>query len=316
MLLTINDKKQAKLQNFMQFTSNILILHNLNINRVQLFKEKKALRDFLSAEKTSHKTIGFVPTMGALHEGHLSLIEFAQTTCEVVVVSIFVNPTQFNNKEDLEKYPRTLDNDIKLIEEKFSRGIVIFAPNAQEIYGKEILSSHFDFGSVATFMEGKYRDGHFDGVGTVVKKLFEVVEPDKAFFGEKDYQQLLIIKKLVELTKLPVDVIGCKINREENGLARSSRNSLLSIEDKAESAFIYKSLQEAKNNFGIKSVKDIEKDIKFAFEKHPLLRLEYFEIANAQTLESFSESKQEEKYRAFIAAYAKNVRLIDNIALN
>jgi len=300
----------------MQFTSNILILHNLNIKRVQPFQEKKALRKFLAAQKKTNKTIGFVPTMGALHEGHLSLIELALNSCDIVVVSIFVNPTQFNNKEDLEKYPRTLENDIKLINNKFSEEIVIFAPNAQEIYGEHINSSQFNFGPVATFMEGKYRNGHFDGVGTIVKKLFEIVEPDKAFFGEKDYQQLLIIKKLVEITNLPVEVVGCKINREENGLARSSRNSLLSIDDRLESSFIYQNLQKAKNDFGTKSVKEIEDDIKLAFQKHPLLKLEYFEIANAQTLEPFIKLKKEAKYRAFIAAYANHVRLIDNIALN
>lgn len=279
-----------------------------------LFKEKSALRNYLSAQKESNKTIGFVPTMGALHQGHLSLIEFAQSACDIVVVSIFVNPTQFNNQEDLEKYPRTLENDIQLIETQFSKNMIIFAPSAQEVYGENISSSHFNFGPVASFMEGKYRNGHFDGVGTIVKKLFEMVEPDKAFFGEKDFQQLLIIKKLVELTQLPVEVIGCKISREESGLARSSRNALLSKEDRLESAFIYQILQQAKADFGTKSVNDIESDIKIAFQQHPLLKLEYFEIANAKTLESFSNKKEE--YRAFIAAYANNVRLIDNIALN
>ncbi|MDT0295292.1 pantoate--beta-alanine ligase [Mesonia ostreae] len=279
-----------------------------------VFKEKSALRDYLSAQKKANKTIGFVPTMGALHDGHLSLIEFAKNACDIVVVSIFVNPTQFNNQEDLEKYPRTLDNDIQLIEKKTAKNSIVFAPSAQEVYGENVSSSHFNFGPVASFMEGKYRNGHFDGVGTIVKKLFEMVEPDKAFFGEKDFQQLLIIKKLVELTNLPVEVIGCEINREKCGLARSSRNALLSKEDRLESAFIYEILQQAKADFGTKSVIEIEEDIKTAFQQHPVLKLEYFEIANAKTLAPFSSQK--EKYRAFIAAYVKNVRLIDNIALN
>ena len=298
----------------MQFTSIILILHNLNNKHVLLFKEKSALRNYLSAQKENNKTIGFVPTMGALHEGHLSLIEFAQSACDLVVVSIFVNPTQFNNEDDLEKYPRTLDSDIQLIKSKFPKNVIVFAPSAHEVYGENISSSQFNFGPVASFMEGKYRNGHFDGVGTIVKKLFEMVKPHKAFFGEKDFQQLLIIKKLVELTKLPIEVIGCKINREKSGLARSSRNALLSNKDRLESAFIYQTLQQAKANFGTKSVKEIERDIKTAFERHPLLKLEYFEVANAHTLEPFSNKK--EQYRAFIAAYANNVRLIDNIALN
>ena len=282
---------------------------------MQILKEKEALSKLVRALKNDRHSIGFVPTMGALHEGHLSLIEQALSTCDKVVVSIFVNPTQFNNPEDLQKYPRTLEKDVELIK-KLSDDVIVFSPTASEIYGDSISSEEFSFDGLEYQMEGKYRSGHFNGVGTIVKRLFEMVEPDKAFFGEKDYQQLQIIKKLVEKQGLNVEVIGCPIYREKNGLARSSRNERLSAGERQKAAFIYEILQKVKEDFGTKSAKEITTWVSNQFESQPGLLLEYFEIANADNLLSVQEEDMTKKYRAFIAAYSGDIRLIDNIALN
>ncbi len=282
---------------------------------MQIFKEKEALKKMVRTLKSDQKSIGFVPTMGALHEGHLSLIDQALKTCDKVVVSIFVNPTQFDNPEDLNKYPRTLEKDVERIRE-LSEDVIIFSPAASEMYGESVTSEEFSFDGLEHQMEGKYRKGHFNGVGTIVKKLFEMVEPDKAFFGEKDYQQLQIIKKLVEKQNLNVEVIGCPIHREDNGLARSSRNERLSPLERQTAAFIYQILKKVKEDFGTKSAKEISDWVSSQFESQPALNLEYFEIANADSLESIEEEDRTEKYRAFIAAYSGDIRLIDNIALN
>ncbi|MCX2838721.1 pantoate--beta-alanine ligase [Salinimicrobium sp. MT39] len=282
---------------------------------MQILKEKEALRKLVRALKNDRHSIGFVPTMGALHEGHLSLIEQALSTCDKVVVSIFVNPTQFNNPEDLQKYPRTLEKDVELIKQ-LSDDVIVFSPTASEMYGDSISSEEFSFDGLEYQMEGKYRSGHFNGVGTIVKRLFEMVEPDKAFFGEKDYQQLQIIKKLVEKQGLNVEVIGCPIYREKNGLARSSRNERLSAGERQKAAFIYEILQKVKEDFGTKSAKEITTWVSNQFESQPDLLLEYFEIANADNLLSVQEEDMTKKYRAFIAAYSGDIRLIDNIALN
>jgi pantoate--beta-alanine ligase len=282
---------------------------------MQILKEKEALKRLIKALKNDDQSIGFVPTMGALHEGHLSLIDRALLSCDKVVVSIFVNPTQFDNPEDLQKYPRTLEQDIEKIG-KLNDEVIIFSPPSSEMYGEKISSEEFSFDGLEHQMEGKFRKGHFNGVGTIVKRLFEMVEPDKAFFGEKDYQQLQIIKKLVEKQKLNVEVIGCPIHREGNGLARSSRNERLSPAERQTAAFIYQILQQVKEDFGTKSAKEISDWVSERFESQPVLKLEYFEIANADTLESIQEKNEIEKYRAFIAAYSGEIRLIDNIALN
>ena len=282
---------------------------------MQIFREKTPLREALSALKDKDKSIGFVPTMGALHLGHLSLVKQASSLCDIVVVSIFINPTQFDNPKDLENYPRTLENDITLLK-NLELNLIVFTPNAYELYGNKVKAEEFIFDGLENEMEGKYRTGHFNGVGTVVKKLFEVVEPDKAFFGEKDYQQLQIIKKLTEKYNLPVEIIGCPIDREINGLARSSRNERLSAEVRKEAAFIYDTLKKVKEKFGTNSAKSINQWVKEQFEEHPVLKLEYFEIADVVSLKTINEKKVGEQYRAFIAAFAGDVRLIDNIALN
>lgn len=261
------------------------------------------------------KNIGFVPTMGALHNGHLSLVRQALTENDSVVVSIFVNPTQFDNPKDLEKYPRTLEADIALLEQ-LEGDIYIFAPNAKDLYDGQVISKKYSFGNLENEMEGKHRKGHFDGVGTVVHLLLNAVAPQKAYFGEKDFQQLQIIKKMVEIEKLPVKIVGCPIVREKNGLAMSSRNKRLSPEQFEAAAYIYKTLQEVKNQFNILPISKLNKLVAERFLKNDLLRLEYFEIANEKTLKTAKRKHKNNSYRAFIAIFAGEVRLIDNIALN
>lgn len=282
---------------------------------MQVFKEKEPLKEAITRAKSEGKSIGLVPTMGALHQGHLSLVENAEKACDQVVVSIFVNPTQFNDIKDLEKYPRTLKEDLNLLEVNHNN-LWIFAPNPQELYGEKVVSQHFDFGGLEKVMEGEFRTGHFDGVGTVVKLLLEAITPHKAFFGEKDFQQLQVIKKLTEIANLPVEVVGCPILREPNGLARSSRNELLSPLQREKASFIYTTLKEARNLFGTKSAEYITQWVKKQFEKCPHFTLEYFEIADSRTLKKINRKSKGRQYRAFIAAYAGDVRLIDNVALN
>ena len=289
---------------------------------MQVFETNLELQKELSIIK-NNKAIGFVPTMGALHKGHLSLIKQAKKENEIVVVSIFVNPTQFDNKKDLDKYPITIKADLKLLEKV--KCDVVFIPSVEEIYNKNIQSQHFNFGGIEHEMEGKFRDGHFDGVGTIVKKLFKIVKPNKAYFGEKDFQQLQIIKKLVEIENLPIEIIGCKIFREKDGLAMSSRNTRLTQEMRAAAPFIYKTLKKAKKKFGTKSANDVTEWVAKKFKKHPLLKLEYFVIANESTLKTLDEPKENrekrkekregQNYRAFIAVFAGEIRLIDNLGL-
>lgn len=282
---------------------------------MQIFKEKEALGSLIETFKKDDLSVGFVPTMGALHQGHISLVAQALKACDKVIVSIFVNPTQFDNPGDLQKYPRTLDSDIALLSE-LSEKVIVFAPNPAEIYGEEIVSERFSFDGLEDQMEGKFRKGHFDGVGTVVKKLFEIVRPDKAFFGEKDFQQLQIIRKLVEKHQLPIEIIGCPIDRESTGLARSSRNERLAPDQRLKAKFIYEVLNRVKEDFGTKSASELTQWVESQFNNNPELKLEYFEIADVDTLESLQEKLNGKSYRAFIAVYSGDVRLIDNIALN
>ncbi|WP_372744914.1 pantoate--beta-alanine ligase [Lutibacter sp.] len=258
-------------------------------------------------------SIGFVPTMGALHKGHLSLIERAKRENDIVVVSIFVNPTQFDKQEDLINYPKTIDSDLSLLKSVFCD--IVFTPTAQEIYANSIVSTSFNFDGLEHQMEGKFRTGHFDGVGTIVKKLFEIVTPTKAYFGEKDFQQLQIIKKMVEKNHLHVKIIPCDIFREEDGLAMSSRNTRLTNEHRSAAPFIYKTLKEAKIKFGTENALDVIQWVENEFKKHPLFELEYFEIADEDTLLTIKNKNKQQKYRAFLAVFAGNIRLIDNISL-
>jgi pantoate--beta-alanine ligase len=278
-----------------------------------LFNEILPLQSYLSEFKGSSK-IGFVPTMGALHRGHLSLVERAKKENDLVVASIFVNPTQFDRAEDLLKYPKTLESDIQLLN---SVGCdVIFAPTVQEMYPEKIASQKFNFAGLDAVMEGKFRLGHFDGVGTVVKRLFDIVKPDNAYFGEKDYQQLMIVKKMVETEKITVNIIGCRISREPDGLAMSSRNKRLTEVQRLEAPLIYKSLQKAKAMFPDNDLEKIKEMVNDKFFGNEILKLEYFEIADATTLMPADKKTEDKKYRGFIAVFADTVRLIDNIALN
>lgn len=280
-----------------------------------IFNKQEELKNHLKSISSNETSTGFVPTMGALHQGHLSLIKKSLEENQITVVSIFVNPTQFNNAEDLEKYPRTLEKDTEKIK-TVSNDVLIFAPSVEDIYEGNTVSASFNFDGLENQMEGEHRPGHFDGVGTIVKRLFEIVNPDNAYFGEKDFQQLQIVKKMVEKHNLPVNVIGCPIFREENGLAMSSRNERLSAQERQDAALIYKTLKTAKEKFGTDSAKDIIKYVEAVFEKNSEFQLEYFQIADEDELLPVTTKKDYKKYRAFIAVFINSIRLIDNISLN
>lgn len=280
-----------------------------------IFYGKAPLMDYMKSIKTVNSTVGFVPTMGALHQGHLALMKQSLLENEVTVVSIFVNPTQFNNPEDLAKYPRTFDSDVQKLTDLNSK-IVLFAPTVEDIYEGKPSSQSFDFDGLENQMEGKFRPGHFDGVGTIVKRLFEIVEPTNAYFGEKDFQQLQIVKKMVAKNYLPVNIIGCPIYRESNNLAMSSRNERLAPEERAEAAVIHKTLIEAKEKFATNSISAVSEWVKKTFQDNPHFTLEYFTIADEQTLLSSLRKNKNKKYRAFIAVLVNNIRLIDTISLN
>ncbi len=280
-----------------------------------IYSSKESIQKALDPLRAKNKNIGFVPTMGALHEGHLSLVSKAIQENDAVVVSIFVNPTQFNNEEDLIKYPRTVKQDVALLQ-TFKGNLLVFAPEVSEIYTEKIVSKSYNFAGIEHEMEGKHRPGHFDGVGTILTLLFKIICPQKAYFGEKDFQQLQIIKKLVSTFKIPINIIGCKIYREKDGLAMSSRNTRLTKTHREAAPFIYKTLQEAKIKFKTESASRVDTWVHEQFEKHASLDLEYFEIANVDTLKTISRKRKGIKYRGFIAAFAGKIRLIDNIALN
>ena len=283
---------------------------------MRVYTSNTEIRTFITTESHATFSLGFVPTMGALHAGHLSLVKAALTENSLVVVSIFVNPTQFNNPNDLTKYPRTLAEDLQLLETLSKTRLIVYAPSVEDVYGAETTAIRFDFGGLETQMEGKFRTGHFDGVGTIVKRLFEIVKPHTAYFGEKDFQQLQIIKKMVEITQLAVTIVGCPIEREPNGLAMSSRNSRLTSEELASSGLIYKTLLSVKEKFQSEPSEEISQWVRTQFSNHPLFELEYFQISERETLTPIQQKNQTKTYRAFIAVFAGDVRLIDNIALN
>jgi pantoate--beta-alanine ligase len=262
-----------------------------------------------------NKKIGLIPTMGALHSGHLTIIAQALEENDCAVVSIFVNPTQFDKKADLIKYPRNLDLDVKLIS-KLKGTVLVYAPEASKLYSGNIVSKNYSFGNIENEMEGKYRKGHFDGVGTVVNLLFRDVSPDFAYFGEKDFQQLQIVRKLVEIENLPVQIVGCTIVREKSGLAMSSRNKRLNTTQFEAADLINKTLLEVKQKFDNLSISKLNELVQERFLKNEHLKLEYFEIANVKTLKTAKHRFKKNDYRAFIAVFVGPVRLIDNVALN
>lgn len=280
-----------------------------------IFNNQNELVAHLATVSKATTTIGFVPTMGALHEGHLSLLREAVAHNDLTVISIFVNPTQFNNADDLAKYPRTLDADVAKIK-TVSDKIIVFAPSVDDIYQGKTVSEAFDFDGLEHQMEGQFRPGHFNGVGTIVKRLFEIVKPTNAYFGEKDFQQLQIVKKMTAKEKLPVTIVGCPILREPNGLAMSSRNERLTESERKEAAIIYKILKESQKLFAQKSAADVTQWVQKSLAKHPAFALEYFQIADEATLLPCARKNKNKKYRAFIAVFVNNVRLIDTISLN
>lgn len=282
---------------------------------MHIFSKKADLINHLKENNLDKSSVGFVPTMGALHAGHLSLLKKSIENNATTVISIFVNPTQFNNPEDLKKYPRTLESDVEKIK-TISEKILVYAPTVDDIYEGNTKSQHYNFDGLENQMEGKFRPGHFNGVGTVVKRLFEIVNPTNAYFGEKDFQQLQIVKKLVEKEKLSVTIIGCPVFREQNGLAMSSRNERLSENEKKEASIIFKTLNEAKHLFGTKSAKEVAEYVTKTFLNHPIFELEYFEIADEASLLTCKRKNKKKKYRAFIAVFVNKIRLIDTISLN
>jgi pantoate--beta-alanine ligase len=282
---------------------------------MQIFYGKAPLIVHLKPIKSAHSTIGFVPTMGALHAGHLALMERSLQENECTVVSIFVNPTQFNNPEDLAKYPRTLDEDVRKIT-ALNPKIIVYAPSVEDIYDGNPVSQSFDFDGLENQMEGKFRPGHFNGVGTIVQRLFEIVTPTNAYFGEKDFQQLQIVKKLVAKNNLAVNIIGCPIYREANQLAMSSRNERLSADERNQASLIYQTLVQAKEKFKTESIESVNQYVQEAFKNHSLFDLEYFVIADEETLLPCVTKEKNKNYRAFIAVFVNNIRLIDTISLN
>lgn len=268
------------------------------------------LREYLAAQQG--KTIGFVPTMGALHEGHLSLVERARKECAVVVVSVFVNPTQFNDPNDLKHYPRTPEADAALLEK--AGADAVFMPAVEEIY-PEPDTRTFDFGQIDKVMEGASRPGHFNGVAQIVSKLFDLVRPARAYFGEKDFQQIAVIKAMVRQLGLDVEIIECPIVRGSDGLALSSRNALLDQAHRQAAPRIYAALQEAVLFKSRMTVEEVQRWVTDRIEAEPLLKVIYFRIVNAETMQDVASWEEPGDKRGCIAVQAGSVRLIDNIAL-
>lgn len=277
---------------------------------MELYTTITSLNNALKPERLKGLKIGFVPTMGALHEGHLSLVVKAGSLCDIVVVSIFVNPTQFNDKKDLVNYPRTLESDLKLL--STVRCEYVFSPSVEEIYPVPD-TRKFEFGALETVMEGAFRPGHFNGVAQVVSRLFEIVQPEIAFFGRKDFQQLAVIKDLVRQLNFPIEIIPCDIVRENDGLAMSSRNKLLSSEHRSCAPLIYQVLVEAKKISRDKTVEEVKEYVVSKINANQLFKVEYFEIVDDTTLMPIESWSQSGTKVGCIAVYAGKVRLIDNI---
>lgn len=268
------------------------------------------LKQIIAQQKSEGRIIGLVPTMGALHQGHISLVDEAAKTCDFIVVSIFVNPTQFNNADDLKRYPRVLDKDLELL--KSTPCKLVFAPEVNEVY-PERDTRKFDFGTLESVMEGFHRPGHFNGVGQIVSKLFDITQPHKAYFGLKDFQQLAIIRSLVHQYKIPVEIVECPIIREADGLALSSRNMLLTTENRKNAPIIAHSLIESCNFALEREVADVEKYVVESVNKTQGLEVEYFEIVNGHTLQKVNNWLDSDYIVGCIAVYAGKIRLIDNI---
>ncbi|MEI7661313.1 MAG: pantoate--beta-alanine ligase [Bacteroidota bacterium] len=278
------------------------------------FTTIKETRDYLSAKAGQGSSIGFVPTMGALHDGHISLVNQSKKENDLTVCSIFVNPTQFNNREDLVNYPRSLSRDSKLLEEAGCD--VLFAPENTEMYPEgETASIEIEFGMLEKVMEGKFRPGHFSGVATIVKKLFDIVNPTRAYFGKKDFQQLAIIRFMVKTLQIPVEIVGCETIRETDGLAMSSRNLRLTIAERQTAPIIYQVLSKLREKSGKFPVRELKEWAVKKIQENPELRIEYFEISDRDSLVPLENWSHKNRAMAFIAVFLGDVRLIDNIEL-
>ena len=278
-----------------------------------IFKHVKDISSHLSLQQQAGKIIGFAPTMGALHQGHISLVENARTQSDVVVSSIFVNPTQFNNTKDFEKYPITLEKDIAMLENAGCD--ILFLPTVKEMYPDGLMEiKHFELGYLETVLEGAFRPGHFQGVCRVVEKLLQIVHPDKLFLGQKDYQQSMVIKKLVELMNAKTAIIICPTQREIDGLAMSSRNMRLAEADRKKASHIYKTLNFIKEHIAPGDINDIKK---IATDKLSAVgfKVDYIEIADANTLSLQQNWDGKTPLVALAAAFINDVRLIDNLLL-
>lgn len=282
---------------------------------LEVFQRKSEIFSYCSSHKSMGKTIGFVPTMGALHTGHLQLATTALEQNDLAVVSIFVNPTQFNSEGDLLRYPRQFEQDLKMLESLDSDKIVVFNPDVQEMYPDGMNNTGtYDLNGIDAVMEGAHRPGHFQGVATIVHKLFSSVEPHKAYFGEKDFQQLAIIRHITKSLNLPIDIISVPTIREDDGLAKSSRNALLSEEHRAEAHRIYAAMTKVKKNFDVQKIDDlIEEAIHDIQGSDHLFKVEYIEIVDENTLRPSTNPHR--PLRLFTAVWANKVRLIDNISL-
>ena len=269
------------------------------------------LQSILTGAKAENKSVGLVPTMGALHEGHLSLVGRCGAENDLTVVSIFVNPTQFNDKNDLINYPRTLDTDCEILQKAGCD--IVFAPSETEMY-PEPDTRQFNFGALETVMEGRFRPGHFNGVAQIVSKLFDAVKPARAYFGEKDFQQVAIIKKLVEMLQFDLQIVVCPTIREENGLAKSSRNELLTAGERKKAAIISKTLVESRNFAPQKSPSELKTWVIEHIATEPALKTEYFEIVNGNTLQPISTWEDTDFAVGCIAVFCGEIRLIDNIS--
>ncbi len=275
-------------------------------------ESKAATTAFSEQHRQKGSKIGFVPTMGALHEGHLELVRKARAENDIVICSIFVNPIQFNNSKDLEKYPRTTDKDMEKLN---SEGCdLVFIPSVKEMYPDEP-EEDYDFGKLEQVLEGKFRPGHFRGVAVVVKRLFNIVKPHRAYFGEKDFQQLQIIRKLVEMENLPVTIVPCAIVRESDGLAMSSRNVRLDPRSREKAPLIFRTLKEAAEMIPRHTPDEIKKFVANRFGDHPDFDLEYFEIVNTDNLEPVERWSDSPDIIACIAVHLGGIRLIDNMIL-
>ncbi|MDR1226651.1 MAG: pantoate--beta-alanine ligase [Prevotellaceae bacterium] len=280
---------------------------------MKVVKTVAEVQQLLAIPLSNKEVVGFAPTMGALHSGHIALVKRARKECDAVAVSIFVNPTQFNDKNDLARYPRTLDADVQLLQ---AAGCdVVFAPEVEEIYPTPD-TRVFDFGMLDKVMEGERRPGHFNGVGQVVSRLFDIVKPTRAYFGEKDFQQLAIVRELVHQLRYKVEIVPCPIVREADGLAMSSRNTLLTPEQRAAAPLIAKTLFTAVDMVCETDLATLKKFVVDQIEGNQLLKLEYFDVVNTKTLQPVYSLDNEGSKQACIAVQAGKIRLIDNMRIS